>query len=337
MVLDRVRERVRALGCEGRSILVAVSGGLDSISLLHAFHVLSQDLALKLFVGHVNHGLRGAESEADEAFVAEQARARGLPFRAARVEPASLREHGPSRARPTLQEAARALRYGALRAISTELGAERIATAHSADDQAETVLLRLLRGTAPSGLAGIPDRSMDGRLVRPLLRVFRADLERFAGERGLSWREDPSNRDPRFARARLRTRWLPGLAREFNPKLLRALADLAEAQGRENAWIGGEVARQADARILQEPGALWIEARDWSEIPEAVAWRLAREALRRAGGGRDLSRTHLARVLRFLERARPGKRLELPGGLVLTGVGPRFRLSRVRLQIPLEC
>jgi tRNA(Ile)-lysidine synthase len=336
MLLDSLRERMRSLGCAGRGVLVAVSGGLDSVALLHALHATSQELSLKLGVGHVNHGLRGAEADADEAFVAGQAAALGLPFRARRVAPASLREERSSRARPTLQEAARRLRYEALAALAGSLGAERIATAHTADDQAETVLLRVLRGTAPSGLAGIPERSPDGRVVRPWLRTFRADLERFARERGLSWREDPSNRSERFARSRLRGR-LADLARDFNPKLLRALVDLAEAQERENAWIEAEVAREAGDRLFEEPGVVWVESEGWSGLPDALAWRLAREALRRAGGGRDVSRVHLARVVRFLAEPRAGKRLELPGGLELAARGRRCRLSRARLQLPFEC
>jgi tRNA(Ile)-lysidine synthase len=336
VLLDSLRAGLPALGCAGRGVLVAVSGGLDSVTLLHALHEVSQDLDLKLSVGHVNHGLRGAGSDADEAFVAERSAALGLPFRAARVVPGALREGRASRARPTLQEAARRLRYRALDALAGELGAECIATGHTADDQAETVLLRVLRGTAPSGLAGIPARSPDGRVVRPWLRTFRADLERFARERGLSWREDPSNRSERFARSRLRGR-LPELARDFNPKLLRALVDLAEAQERENAWIQAEVAREAGVRLVEEQEALWIEARDWSALPEAIAWRLAREALHRVGGGRDVSRVHLARVVGFLAAPRPGRRLELPGGLVLAAHGRRCRLSRPRLQLPLEC
>jgi tRNA(Ile)-lysidine synthase len=336
VLLDPLRERMRSLGCAGRGVLVAVSGGLDSVALLHALHAISQDLPLNLQVGHVNHGLRGVESDADEAFVAGQAAALGIPFRAARVAPGSLRDGRSSRARPTLQEAARRLRYGALDALAAALGAERIATAHTADDQAETVLLRVLRGTAPSGLAGIPARSPDGRIVRPWLRTFRADLERFARERGLAWREDPSNRSDRFARSRLRRR-IPELARDFNPKLLRALADLAEAQERENAWIEAEVAREAGDRLVGEQGALWIEIKDWNALPEALAWRLAREALRRAGGGRDVSRAHLARMVRFLAAPRPGRRLELPGGLELAALGRRCRLARARLQLPFEC
>jgi tRNA(Ile)-lysidine synthase len=336
MLLDSLRERMRSLDCAGRGVLVAVSGGLDSVALLHALHQISHALVLNLRVGHVNHGLRGAEADADQAFVAERAATLGLPFRAARVAPSALREGRSSRARPTLQEAARRLRYEALGTMAAELDAQRIATAHTADDQAETVLLRVLRGTAPSGLAGIPARSPDGRIVRPWLRTFRAELERFARERGLSWREDPSNRSERFARSRLRGR-LAGLARDFNPKLLRALVDLAEAQERENAWIEVEVAREAGDRLFEAQGALWIEAKDWSGLPEALAWRLAREALRRAGGGRDVSRAHLARVVAFLAEPRAGKRLELPGGLVLAARGPRFRLSRTRLQLPLEC
>jgi tRNA(Ile)-lysidine synthase len=211
--------------------------------------------------------------------------------------------------------------------MARALGADCIATAHHADDQAETLLLRLLRGTGPDGLAGIPEHSPDGLLVRPLLRVSRAELRLHAEAHGLCWREDASNLSPDYARSRLRTTWLPGLAADFNPRLLRAIADLAEAQRRDSEWIASWVAREADARFSREGACLRIDARDWRRLPESLSRRLAREALIRCGGGRDASRMHIERMQAFLGGARPRTRLELPGRLVLWRDAQGFRLG----------
>lgn len=326
-MLGDLESAVRRLGLPGRGVLVAVSGGVDSTVLLHGLVALSGSLGLRIGVGHVNHGLRGAESDADEAAVRERAALLGVPFRACRVTPGRLREGVPSRARPTLQEACRRLRYTALAAQADELGLAHVATAHTADDQAETVLLRLLRGSAADGLAGIPERSPDGRVVRPLLGVVRAEILAYAGQHALGWREDPSNRSRAYARSRLRAHWIPGLARDFNPRLLRALGRLAEAQRRDAEWMESIVEREARERFRVEPDAIWIAAGGWSELPEALARRLARWALRRAGVARDVSSVHLERVVGFLREAAPGREIELPGRLVLARDRRGFRLA----------
>lgn len=327
MVLRAVESAAQALGLAGNPVLVAVSGGVDSTVLLHALHELSGRLGMRLTVGHVNHGLRGAEADADEAHVKGRAEGLGHPFLVRRVNPTGLREGGPSRSRPTLQEAARRLRYRALAAMTQEAGATRIATAHTLDDQAETVLLRLLRGTGPDGLGGIPERSPDGRVVRPLLTVPRESIERFARDRCLQWREDPSNRDAAFARARLRVDWLPRLGEAFNPDWLRAVSHLAEAQRRDSEWIEQQVEREAAGLFVREGRGLRIAPMGWEDRPEAISRRLARLALRRCGAGRDVSRVHLERMLRFLRSGRPGACLELPGGLRMRRQRDHFRLG----------
>jgi tRNA(Ile)-lysidine synthase len=330
MLLREVSQALRRLGLRERALLVAVSGGVDSTALAHALRFLAQEFGLKLSIGHVNHGLRGAESAADEVHVGELAEALGVPFAAARVEPEALRRDRSSRDRPTLQEAARSLRYAALGRLADAAGADCIATAHTLDDQAETVLLRLFRGTGPDGLAGIPERSPDGRIVRPLLRVPRADVEGFAREQRISWREDASNRELGYARNRLRARWLPGLARDFNPRLLRAIGDLAEAQRRDSEWIAAWVEREAERRIGSAGSWLRLEGADWSELPPALARRLARLALERCGARRHVTRVHLERMLAFLASARPGTHLELPGGVQLIREREGFRLGPLR-------
>lgn len=321
-VLRELERAASRLDLRGRTVLAAVSGGLDSTVLADAL-VAS---GAQVVIGHVHHGLRGAEADADQDAVAVLAARLAVPFAARRVDPHALRDGASSRERPTLQEAARTARYAALDSLAAELGADRIATAHHTDDQAETVLLRLFRGTGPDGLGGIPESSPDGRIVRPLLRLARADLERYAAARSLTWRDDSSNASPDYARNRLRA-WLPALARDFNPRLLRAIADLAEAQRRDGEWIRAWVQREADARFTAEGAWLRIDAKDWRSLPEALSRRLAREALVRAGAGRHVERVHLERISRFLGSISTGRHIELPGGLELRCDRAGFRLG----------
>jgi len=331
MIQREVRRALEGLDLRGHHLLVAVSGGLDSVSMLHSLLGLQGWLDLELSVGHVDHGMRGEDSQADARFVGELARGLGLPFTLERVDPRSLREGVSSRARPTIQEAARRLRYAALRRMLEKQGADAIATAHTADDQAETVLLRLLRGCAPDGLAGIPAVSPDGRIVRPLLAVARADLEHYAAQHGLRFREDASNASEAYTRNRLRNQWLPQLARSFNPQLLRTLGRLAEAQRRDAEWIEALVAREFAQRIHCVEGRSVIERDRWNELPEPLAQRLVKRLIERSGGGRDLTQRHVERVLTFLKRGRlaaPGKVIELPGGLRLSAERGAFVLER---------
>jgi tRNA(Ile)-lysidine synthase len=317
VVLRTVGLALRSLGLSGRSILVAVSGGLDSTTLFHSLGRLAERHGLKLFVGHVNHGLRGQESEGDQRFVEELGVALGIPVFSRRVEPDSLRRNVSSRLRPTLQEAARSLRRQALLEMAASCGAEVLATAHHADDQMETVLLRLLRGTGPEGLGGMSPRSRDGRWVRPLLRVPRAEIEAFARAEGFVWREDSSNRCPAYARNRLRSHWVPGLRAEFNPALLRAVVDLAEAQRTDAEWIRWAVERELEARVEGTSQGLRLLRGGWDKLHDALGRRLAARLLAECGAGRDVRRVHLFRMLRFLRAGRTGARIELPGGLVL--------------------
>jgi tRNA(Ile)-lysidine synthase len=321
VIAAAVRAVAPALGLERATVLVAVSGGVDSIVLLDTLVRARAELGLELAVGHVNHGLRGEASDADESLVKDAAARYGLPFLVRRVAPLALREGRSSRERPTLQEAARRVRYDALEAMAAEASARRIATAHTLDDQAETVLLRLLRGAGPDGLGGIPEQTPETagglRVVRPILGVSRAEIERIARERGLRWSEDASNRDGTFARARLRSDWLPGLGEAFNPQWLRAIGDLAEAQRRDSEWIDRQVEDECARRFRRVGLELQVAKPGFEELPEALARRVARQALREQGGGRDMSRPHLLRVVEFLRSGRTGKRLELPGGVLV--------------------
>jgi tRNA(Ile)-lysidine synthase len=319
---------IRAQGLAGRRIHVACSGGIDSTVLFHALDREASRHDLRLSVGHVHHGLRGAEADADEAAAAHLAQKHGAPFETTRLAPGSLHvDTGSSRARPTVQEAARSARYAALRAQAERLGADRIATAHTRDDQAETVLLRLLRGAGTDALGGIPERSPDGWIVRPLLGVGRSEIEEYARAAGLSWREDASNASRAYARNRLRHDWLPGLEEAWNPRLSRALADLAEAARRDAEWIAGAVEEECRRWTRREASGTWISAEPWASLPEALARRMVRSLLREQGGGRDVTRRHLLRAVAFLREGRPGTAIELPGNLRLARSSDGFRLG----------
>jgi tRNA(Ile)-lysidine synthase len=331
MVVESLGFAVAGLGCAGQRILVAVSGGVDSCVLLHGLQAVAPAHDLQLCVGHVNHGLRGQESDEDEREIGRLAEKLALPLRIRRVEPHSIRDGRANRERPTLQEAARVLRYAALEEMAAELGAECIATAHNLDDQAETVLMRLLRGTGPDGLGGIPERSPDGRIVRPLLQVPRAEILAYAAAQGVEWREDSSNRDGPYTRNRLRQHWLPGLASEFNPQLLRVIGNLAEAQRRESEWIGSLVDEAAARLWIAREGGIELVRDGWEDLPEGLARRLAHRLLGEVGAGRDVTRVHIERVLGFLRAEhgdRNGAAIELPGGLRLLRCADAYRLER---------
>jgi len=324
------RKTLEALGVDGGRLLVAVSGGRDSMVLLDLCCRATAGTGIELVVAHVNHGLRGQESEADERLVREAARRAGLEFRSRRVEPEADRAKSNSRSRPTLEEAARNQRRAALTSIADEADCRWIATAHHAADQAETVLLRILRGTGPDGLAAMDSRSPDGRWLKPLLEVLPEEIEEWATQHEIGWREDESNRDPAFARNRLRHDWLPGLSENFNPQLLRALGNLAEAQRRDREWIDGLVREAAKERIEVGPAGIQLAIDGWEQIPEALARRLVRFALIEAGLGRDVTRVHLLRALEFLRQGRAAgrnKRIELPEGFFLRRLDDAFLLS----------
>lgn len=329
--LDRELARTLAgLSVRGARLLVAVSGGRDSCVLLELLRSCAAELELELVVAHVHHGLRGVDADLDAAHVEALARAGGLAFRLARIDPEKATRIAPSRIRPTLEEAARDLRRAALVALAAETACSAIATAHHAGDQAETLLLRILRGTGPDGLAGMAPQSEDGRWLRPLLTVDPARIADWAEAHALVWREDASNEERRFSRNRLRHEVLPGLISGFNPQLLRALGQLAEAAREDREWLEPLVDGAVKSRIAGCGQAVTFALEGWRDLPEALARRVVLRGLVRAGLGREVSRVQLLRVLSFLRRGhRAGrdKKVELPGGFELRRVADHFELA----------
>lgn len=287
------------------SVLVAVSGGPDSMALLAALFALGAG-RWRLGVAHVNHRLRGLDSERDEAFVARVAAAFEVPFH---------RADAPVARAGNVEENARERRYAALLGIAKAGGYRRIATGHTLDDQAETVLHRLLRGAGGAGLCAIAPVRHDG-VVRPLLGCGRAEVVAFLRRHRLSWHEDRSNRSVRFTRNRIRNELLPLLERDFNPRVRAALARTAELSRADEDFLGRLAARAF--RTARRQGGL--DRARLLRLPEALQRRVLRLWLAERRGGLDeLTADHVERA-RSLACAGRGA-ASLPGGRVRCSAG----------------
>jgi len=284
-------------------LLVAVSGGADSMALLTVLVALGQRSA----AAHVNHGLRGAQSDADEALVERRAAELGVPFHSARVDAARADGRSP-------EARARRLRYAALESIRTREGYAHVATAHTLDDQAETVLLRAIRGTGLEGLAGIEPRSDDGRLLRPALRLEREVLRAELG--GGAWCEDPGNLDPAVPRSRVRNQVLPTLE-QIHPGARHRLAGLAERAREARRVTRAEAEHLLDGALRSDAGGWWLDAGPLLQSAPELRRRALADLLRRAGLGERVTADHLKRASDFLATAATGKALSLPGDCAL--------------------
>ena len=310
---------------------VAVSGGADSVALLRALAERSAELGLVLHVAHLHHGLRGAEADGDLAFVRNLAESLGLPFHESRVDTQAEAAANPQsrKAGESIEEAARRLRYSWFRSLLSKtpphaVPLDAIATAHTLDDQAETVLAKFLRGAWTEGLSGIHPKleSPEGSIVRPLLATTRAEVEAYLSILGQPWREDSSNRHLTFTRNRIRHELLP-LLEGWNPQLRTHLTQMAALARDEEAWWQAELARLAPQLLL--PGrpvrgggrasgdGLAIECMRLAPLAPALQRRLLRHAAARLGAQPDFAATESLRKL-ALEGA-AGQKLELAGGL----------------------
>ena len=299
----------------GSPLLVAVSGGADSIALVHVLAALGQ----RLGVAHVHHGLRGQEADRDLELVRERAAGLGLPFFARGVEAARPDGRSP-------EARARELRYAALEEVRRAEGYAAIATAHTLDDQAETVLLRAARGSSPAGLAGIAPVDREGRLLRPFLRVRRSDVRRYLRERGLEWREDATNADRRVPRNRIRHDVLDALE-AAQPGAVAALARLADASRELGDWLRDEACRVLeglDGAALRSRG---LDRARLLVLPPPVRDRTLVELLERVGLGARVTRDHVARLVRLLESSSARGRVSLPRGWGMVREGERVRLE----------
>ncbi|MCC2684425.1 MAG: tilS [Paenibacillaceae bacterium] len=255
------------------SIVVAVSGGPDSAALLHILLILSAAWEWRLIVAHMNHGFRGEESDAEEAFVARWTADLQLPCEIGRCDvPGYAAASGQN---PQL--AAREKRYEFLRQTCFKYGAPRIALAHHADDQAETVLMRLIQGAGPAGLAGIPLKRTEKKveLIRPLLRIYKSEILDYCREQGIEYRVDSSNLSRKYTRNRIRLDLLPELTR-YNPQIASSLNRLAETMRGEEEYMA-QRAEEAYARLVTaDERGFSLSRRQFADLPPALQRRVVK-------------------------------------------------------------
>jgi tRNA(Ile)-lysidine synthase len=305
----------------GDRVAVAVSGGADSVALLCLLLELRAELGIVLSVAHVNHKLRGRESDEDERFVAGLAKRHALEIHVTEA-PIESSHRSDSTNTSGIEAKGRELRYRFFRQLARDDHVTKIATAHTLDDQAETVLLRIFRGTGVRGLSGIHPRIVFeehgrafGEVIRPLLGFRRVALQRFLRDKGQSWLEDSSNRDIAFLRNRVRHHLLPIIAEEFGPAAIEHMADLAEiARAEEDHWVLGHPE-------IRSPNQHSGEPRPVASLPIEPLLALTLATQRRfVRGWLEMNARDLSISFRLIEetleltRGLRGKRLELPGG-----------------------
>jgi len=306
----RVAQTIRrqALAGPADRITIAVSGGADSVALAWVLHELAA--AGRLVGGlagfvHVNHRLRGAESDGDERFCRELAARLGLPIEVATFDAAAEAR----RRRRSVEGVARDLRYGFFASAAGRLGATLIATAHTIDDQAETVLLRLLRGAGGRGAAGIAPRR--GNVIRPLLECRRAQVRAYLEDRGEPFREDSSNRDESIARNRVRHRLLP-VIEQMSPGGVRALARFAALAAEDEAYLNRAAIEAASFVVLSSDGGVELDVDALNTLPAALARRVLRRMAEAAGSGIALGARHFEAVRTLASADKPRGHLDLP-------------------------
>jgi tRNA(Ile)-lysidine synthase len=306
------------------SVLCALSGGADSVALLFVLRELEAGGALRLAgAAHLNHQLRGADADADERFCRALCQRLGVPIAIERADVAAL-----ARAeKRSIEDAARSVRYAFLTRAADALHADTIAVAHTEDDQAETFLLRLMRGAGTRGLAAIRPRA--GRVIRPLLEITRAELREYLAALGEPFREDASNLDVSFARNRVRHELIPLLQSRFSPSVARVLAREAALARQDEEFLAAEAIKLA-SRIVLLNTEVRLDVPGLRSAPRALSSRVAQAALQQLAGAKSIHFDHIERLLALAdEDAAAGRAISLPGQTAIR-VGNSILLRRCR-------
>lgn len=304
-------EKVRALAEEfrmlpsGAVVLCAVSGGADSMCLLHLLSSLSRELGFSVHCAHYNHSLRPVDADRDEEFVRRWCEEHGIPFACGRGDVAAVSE----KTGRGVEETAREMRYAFLEETARQIGASRIATAHTADDNAETLLLNLARGAGLQGMCAITPRR--GMIVRPLLQVTRLQVEEYCAQHELPFVTDITNADEEYTRNFVRRQIVP-LLRQVNP---RAVEHMSSAIGKVRAdhQYLNSLAGEMISHTKEVPYGLTINADELAALPEVLASRVVRLMMERVKGTTNCAEVHVAAVLKLCREENPSAKVDLPG------------------------
>jgi tRNA(Ile)-lysidine synthase len=308
--LKKIRDTIRLYRMvdPGDRVIVAVSGGPDSVCLLDALHRLSKDLEISLVVAHYNHGLREKEDEAETRLVEDMVESMNLPFETGKAY--HLRGQGSS-----IEEKARDARYGFLEEVRESHMAGKIALGHNLNDQAETVLMRIMRGSGPPGIAGIPP-VRDNVIIRPLIGVKRQEIMDYLKVRRIPYAFDSSNTDKRYLRNRIRLELLP-MMQDYEPQVIDRLCRLADIIREEDLFIetmaSGWIDREAESAI---DGGISVPLSSFVNLPGPLRNRVARHILKRIGRSiRKIGYDHIQAVLGLADGKGSQSMLDLPNGL----------------------
>ncbi len=314
----------------GDRVLVGFSGGPDSTALLLCLQCLAARQAISPGAAHLNHGLRGARAAEDARHAARVAAALHIPFVSETLSVAAFRRT----CRMSPEEAGRVVRHRFLQQAAADGGYNRIALGHHRDDDAESLLMRFLRGSGPLGLSGIPPqgRGVEGDIpvIRPLLRVPRAEIQAFVQRNDIPVREDESNADRRFLRNRIRHELMPLLKSAYNPRLDEGLSRMAQLMREEETWLGELTTQTLEALLVAEHGtSLVLDRRGLEACPPALQRRVLRAAVVRCKGDlRHMGFVPLEAIRRFAVQGPREGALDLPDALALRGRADRLELVR---------
>lgn len=317
------------------TVLCGVSGGADSVAMLMVLQELEklQTQGWKLHVAHVNHMMRGHDSDEDEKFVKKLAKSLDLPFHARKVDVLQVRTTD----KLSVEEAARKLRHEVLRKLAVEVGAQKIALAHTLDDQAETIMHRIIRGAGLRGIRGMsPIRLLSKKhdlfLIRPMLELERSEVRGYLKERQLPWREDASNLDKTFMRNRLRLDLLPMIERDFNPRFKYALVKLGQTSSAFYLLVR-EIAQEIyeNVRLISQEGEICFSAEEFSRVPIPVQTLILDQAFKELCGRiPGLTFEHYMDVIALTGEQGHTKRIMLPRGIEARREGYVLKLARSR-------
>jgi tRNA(Ile)-lysidine synthase len=293
----------------GEKIVVGVSGGPDSLSLLYALFYLKDELNFTLHIAHLDHKFRGVESVADACFVEEHARKLGIAFTIEAIDVASIIRIN----KLSFEDGARKVRYEFYDRVAAEVGADKVALGHNADDQAETMLMRLFRGAGSHGLSGIP-KVRDGKYIRPLLSSSRSEIDKFLSDLGLAPRQDSSNQKAIYLRNKIRLELLPFLETEYNPKVKNVLCRTAEILQSESELLD-KIAEENLSKcvITRHPSIIEINIDNFKKQHLAIQRRILRHCIATvADSACDVGFEHIESILNLTANSKPNCILILP-------------------------
>lgn len=317
---------------KGDHVIIGLSGGADSVALFHFLRLLRDDYALKLTAAHVNHGLRDAESDGDEDFCRRLCEKFEINF----ISYSADVQGESEKTGVSLEEAGRICRYRVFYETLAKAGANKIALGHNKNDNAETIIMRLLRGTGVAGLAGIPVRRSE--IIRPLLNVSRAEIEEYCRTNSFDYRTDSSNNETAFTRNKIRLGLMPYIESEINESVVSTLAVSAETAAIENNFLNSLALKAFIECVCPEKtgkDSLALSSSSLKNLDEAVARRVLRLAYERFTGSlKDLSAVHVNAAYALLSK-QTGKTAQLPGGVEAESSYGRIVFRR-KLEAPPE-